>query len=323
MLQTKRINRFMLIIILNAICFNFVFSYVILKFNFLNNIYSRILIPQLMFILLPTIIYIIIEKPNFKSDLRFNYITLYEITSCIGFTIFIMPLNNLINSITLLFVKNRTIEIINEISTLPFICALLLTAVLPAINEELITRGVLYNCNYRKINKLQGALLSSLFFGMIHLNINQFVYAFFLGFTFVLLIEATDSLFSSMIAHFVINGTTVVLSYFYSNSNTVMNAMPMTKNIIIKSIIFNFILSLIFTPIAISILYHLAKYNDRLDTLLNIFKKNSNNDLFDKSHSNCLQDNNNKLITWHIHASIFLFLCFSIFVEFLIGVITN
>ena len=60
-------------------------------------------------------------------------------------------------------------------------------------------------------------LLSMLFvrnalaFGLMHMNFNQFCYAFVLGIAFGILLEATGSIFATMTAHFVINGWSTVL----------------------------------------------------------------------------------------------------------------
>ena len=49
------------------------------------------------------------------------------------------------------------------------------------------------------------ALMSGLLFGCFHLNINQALYAFVMGIVFAYMVEATGSLWSSVIAHFAVN----------------------------------------------------------------------------------------------------------------------
>lgn len=51
-------------------------------------------------------------------------------------------------------------------------------------------------------------------FGCMHMNLNQFIYAFALGVYLAFLVEATGSVFSSMLAHFTLNATSTVMSYF-------------------------------------------------------------------------------------------------------------
>ena len=46
-----------------------------------------------------------------------------------------------------------------------------------------------------------------------HMNLNQFIYAFALGVYLAFLVEATGSIFSSMVAHFTLNATSVVMTF--------------------------------------------------------------------------------------------------------------
>ena len=73
-------------------------------------------------------------------------------------------------------------------------------------------RGVLFH-TYRKSRMLSAILLSAFLFGCMHMNLNQFMYAFALGVYLAFLVEATGSILSSMLAHFTLNVTSVVLSF--------------------------------------------------------------------------------------------------------------
>lgn len=59
--------------------------------------------------------------------------------------------------------------------------------------------------SYRKVGMFGAAVISGLIFGCFHLNINQGLYAFAIGFVFAYMVEATGSLWPSVIAHFAIN----------------------------------------------------------------------------------------------------------------------
>ena len=77
-------------------------------------------------------------------------------------------------------------------------------AVIPPLVEELIFRGIFFG-SYRKAGMTGAALMSGLLFGCFHLNINQALYAFVTGIVFAYMVEATGSLWSSVIAHFAVN----------------------------------------------------------------------------------------------------------------------
>ena len=80
----------------------------------------------------------------------------------------------------------------------------ILLAVIPPLVEELIFRGIFFG-SYRKAGMTGAALMSGLLFGCFHLNINQALYAFVMGIVFAYMVEATGSLWSSVIAHFAVN----------------------------------------------------------------------------------------------------------------------
>ena len=56
---------------------------------------------------------------------------------------------------------------------------------------------------YEKLIPSKESLLSALFFGIAHMNFQQFSYAFFLGIVFGCLLEATDSIFATITAHMI------------------------------------------------------------------------------------------------------------------------
>ena len=54
-------------------------------------------------------------------------------------------------------------------------------------------------------------IASGLLFGIMHLDPQQFLYATALGFVLALVVRITDSIFASVIMHFIINGTSITV----------------------------------------------------------------------------------------------------------------
>lgn len=104
-------------------------------------------------------------------------------------------------------VGNHMIPLILEY---PFPVAFFVIAVMPAVCEELVYRGVLYR-NYRKSGMVVGLFLSGFLFGIMHMNLNQFSYAFVLGILLALVNEITGSMLPSVLLHLYINGRSVVV----------------------------------------------------------------------------------------------------------------
>ena len=104
----------------------------------------------------------------------------------------------------MLFSTNYLEEGTTTLLTYPFAMQVILLAVIPPLVEELIFRGIFFG-SYRKAGMTGAALMSGLLFGCFHLNINQALYAFVIGIVFAYMVEATGSLWSSVIAHFAVN----------------------------------------------------------------------------------------------------------------------
>ena len=114
-----------------------------------------------------------------------------------------------LNVFTMLFSTNYVLETRSDLSIISVPLQLICIAVVPAVLEEFMFRGV-FAGYYREKGILTAALLSGLVFGLFHLNFNQFGYAFALGVAFALLLEGTGSIFYGMFAHFLINGFSVI-----------------------------------------------------------------------------------------------------------------
>ena len=107
-----------------------------------------------------------------------------------------------------------------------FIFNLFLLAVLPAIAEEFFFRGVMQELIVRKTNKVHLAVwVSALGFGLMHNQLFSVVPLIALGAMLGYLKEWTGSLWPSIIAHFVNNGSIVVIMYFGGYNMTDIDTM--------------------------------------------------------------------------------------------------
>ena len=132
-----------------------------------------------------------------------------------------------------------------------FIITLIFSAVLPALCEETTHRGLLLN-GYKQLGMKRAIILTSLLFGLMHMNIEQFFYASLMGALFAFLTISTGSIVPAIIVHFMNNAISTYISYanfngywlgdFYSNLGSIFNQG------------FGVALSLIFVIILISVL---------------------------------------------------------------------
>ena len=89
---------------------------------------------------------------------------------------------------------------------------LFLTAITPAVCEELLFRGFVLS-GLRRLGQWPAILFSSLLFGLLHPSIYQFVPTFLLGVLLGWLVWKSGSVFCGMIVHALSNGMIATLTH--------------------------------------------------------------------------------------------------------------
>lgn len=90
---------------------------------------------------------------------------------------------------------------------------LLIIALIPAVGEELTFRGLLQQSLTRKMNPHVAIFLSAAIFSFIHFQFYGFLPRLFLGLLLGYMFYVSGSLWTSIVMHFVNNGSVVVLYY--------------------------------------------------------------------------------------------------------------
>lgn len=89
---------------------------------------------------------------------------------------------------------------------------ILATVIMAPLCEEILVRGLIYKRMRRWANPLVAALVSSTLFGLIHMNLVQFIYAFLIGLLLALVYEKFQNIWAPILFHFVANGTSISIS---------------------------------------------------------------------------------------------------------------
>lgn len=251
-------------------------------FNNISLNSSLILSESILFI--PTVLFFIITKQNFRETVRLKsmHIGTYFIIPLL--VLCIEPIIALVNAVSMLFVKNYISSTVTQVVTRnSLLLSLGLMALMPAIVEELAFRGVILG-NYRHSGTLSGILMSGFLFGLMHMNFNQMAYAVLLGIIFGIVVEATGSIISTIEMHFLVNGTSVFLSYIsrlllsdssYNVADTTGQLDADTLRIAINSYLNLLPYALVFSGLLI---YAIAALNKRQEQLKNIFSLKRKND---------------------------------------------
>lgn len=209
-MNSKKVNRIFMTIILVHIAV--VFLLTVLSPIFTLEIVPNFILSQSM-ILVPALIGVLLSKENLVQFARFRRIKISSVFMIILFTFLAMPLTVVINAISMLVVDNTVAAISGDVLELPFILMLFIIGIFGPFSEELVFRGVVYQGYKKSGTAFQAMILSALLFALMHMNINQAAYAFVIGLIMILLVEATGSIWSSVLFHVVFNSEQVCMMY--------------------------------------------------------------------------------------------------------------
>ncbi len=186
-----------------------------------NGWLSASLIQCVVLFGVPFLLYTIMVSKNAKqtfADTGFKKINGKMIVISILLGVVLYIINSFVAStfsglITLLGYESIKLGTVTEtISYATLLKELLLSCFLPAVCEEFLHRGIMLLAHKKQTNPRYALIISSLLFGLIHLNINQFFYASILGGFMGYIALVSDSIFPSMIVHFMNNALS---TYFY------------------------------------------------------------------------------------------------------------
>lgn len=121
----------------------------------------------------------------------------------------------------------RMPSLYNDLLEQPFIMAMLIGAVLPALFEELAFRGYLFG-HLRPLGLRTSIVLTGLLFGAMHLSVVRLLPLSLLGMIFASAVQRTRSLMASMLMHFLNNGVVIVLTYLKQDPTEALPAAAPT-----------------------------------------------------------------------------------------------
>lgn len=270
-MNSKRVNWvFLSLILLNLALYALIFiCYARGIAIFDIGIVTNLLISQLM-ILSPAFLFMLASRKRTETGrlnemLGFRKIKVSSFFMVLLFTVLIMPMSTALNAISMLFVDNTVNAISGDVLQMPFPVMLFMIGMFGPFCEEFVFRGIIFQ-GYKNSGSVFWAVFwSALLFGLMHLNFNQAAYAIALGAMFALLVEATGSLWSSVIAHMAFNSWQVCMMYL---SELIPQEMmgpeaELTQETLIAAIGPYLLIAAIATPLAVCVLIWLSKNEKR------------------------------------------------------------
>ena len=234
-------------------------------------------------LLIPCLVYIVWMKPETVKDISYGAVSAGTVLKIIVLTYLLMPTMTFINGVSSMFVENKVVEALDVVFRYPLWFRLLTMALIPAVVEEFICRGLIFH-GLKKRNPFWAVIISALFFGVLHMNINQFLYAFAMGVFFALITYATNSMWPSMLMHFIYNAQSVILSHLlmtYASdmmevSETVATEEINTAAMIVAYLMVYgtlFVIAIVGLVLAVLLYLNISKKNRGEESVKRIFKK--------------------------------------------------
>ena len=237
------------------------------------GIVANLIVSQII-ILVPALIGVLAGRENLIEFAGFRKFKISSALMTVLFTFLFMPLVTLINMISMCFVDNAVAAVSGEILDTPFFVIFTLMGILGPMSEELVCRGIVYHGYKRTGTMMQALLLSSMIFALMHMNFNQAAYAFAIGVAMVLLVEATGSIWSSILVHVPFNSQQVCLMYLvdYGEQQLQEAQEALTTDMMILAISVYLVIAAVTTSLAGCVLAWIAKNEKREDNLRAIWK---------------------------------------------------
>lgn len=270
-MNRKKAGWLYLIIACISIGISLLLTVLYVKSEFELDMIPNILLSEAMLIV-PTFFMLLFSKDKVKDVLSIRKMKWRTFFGVIGFTMAASPLITLVNLVSQLFVENTVTASSEQFLSLHPLLLVFFVGVLAPVCEEVVFRGAIFGGMKKEGNVFKAVLASGLLFGLLHMNINQASYAFVIGILLGFLVEATGSIFSSIMFHVLINASNAIMMIFSGSvvSDEVMEnaGVMVTTELLLNMICVYLFMAVIGTTIAICLLVWMSKNEGRQPLLV-------------------------------------------------------
>lgn len=179
-----------------------------------DSIYLSLVILQFIVLIIPAIFFCRLKGINYGSKLNFKLFSPGKLGFTVMATLVMISGSTIIRLAQVYIIKRQEFSFFlydsyvpgNTDSIFNVLYIAITFAVLPAITEEFVFRGiVLTEYNYGGYGSFCAAFMSAVMFAMLHFSFSQFFIYLFCGLVMSFLVYNTQSLIPAMIAHMLYN----------------------------------------------------------------------------------------------------------------------
>lgn len=180
---------------------------------------------QVFGLLVPALLAVLLMKKDFKSVFFFNTTQSFKYYRIgLGLWLLALVLSGIYSfyAIDILPEEKEMLDAFNYIfENLSLLNQILMIAVLPAIIEELLFRGLFLSSLLKHTRPSIAIFATSLMFAAMHLSLLKLFTTFILGSTFGYVVYKSKSIFPAIFLHFVNNSFSVLIAYYLSDFDLV------------------------------------------------------------------------------------------------------
>lgn len=268
----KSANRFMLFFMIHNIVISTLVFLTLSMTGREYDMYTLQTFGSLLVFLPPLVLYVINSRAKLKDIFYLRPLGIINFFLIIATTFAVQPLLLFLSGLSAIFFPNNVSDYISSFFSVPLWAVITTTSVLPAILEESLFRGVIFDKN-SSLPISRKVLLSAFFFAIMHLDPQQFLYTFVAGIIFAYLMYITRSILAPILAHFTLNATQTMILNYSLQAGEIVEA---TEVQVITSLIYSAILLVFTLPFLVFAVYLLLINNrDKIafDSLVSRLKK--------------------------------------------------
>ena len=244
-----------------------------------------------MTIIVPSLLWLLCLNVPIKETLGFKKIKVSTVLMTILLAEILSPLVSLVNLLSQFFTKNAVMDIAGEVLDENFFVMAFIIGIFGPFCEEFVFRGIIARGLGRFASVIGASIVSGLFFGLLHMNLNQMCYAFLLGVIFSIINYASGSIYTSVVMHIVYNLQNVIMLFalkkFYLNIglDAIAEANEsLTGDMMYYMVGVYLILAVIFTLVSLPVFAFIARNEGNADAYLKLTLKPETEDIDNKAN---------------------------------------
>lgn len=188
-----------------------------------RSIISGLLITEYGILLMPILLFSVINKIDIKSAFRLKKIPFKVAFKVIVLSLLLIPTVALVNLVILFFIELFSSSITMPIPTAQsgwdYLVLFFVIAVSAGICEEFFFRGMILDAYQNETNLLTAAVWSAIFFGIFHFNPQNLLGPIVLGLVYAYLVQMSGSIWTGVIGHIANNGIAVSMGFVLNFTN--------------------------------------------------------------------------------------------------------